>query len=572
MAWALSNFNSTQVDQDCDPLFGTFLRTVQSSLSIPARSSVGGNFDQCGGTISSSSSSSNRSRDSSVADTEQKGKCAERSNKSHWNTVNSRNRHDRCEQDCAVSSEWPFSNQCFMACVSVICCMYSESESVKNSSRNVKCGRRERNTENFFSKDSRMYERSFELFQICARLPQNTHAISRVKMVEHTGDAREIIQERAGFGLFLAGSAVNHSCVPNCSVRFHFNEVIKEEIYEFNDRDETNKNNNKIKNKNIMKILENVRLEIVSTRIIPEKTECCISYGPLKGKHNTQTRKNLLEKQYLFSCNCPACSDSICEEENKVQEKSCKIIASQGSKDKLNRLGNGSGPRISSEESKFLQQNKRDIDDFSAQKQQNDVMSDLIQLNSCLPKFRNTLNEIKSKMREFSVNLSSDSEKNRNILKNFDHENILPLRNSLRELNDKCFTERKWSDIRKAGKCGTMIDNRVSSTNEHRKSEMDGNASRKQLKIFEGMYAEYCSVFCETYDISAHIASLSGKYRDACLFVQDSISGMTDSRSLASYAEDDVAVARERVKLAQCMLRAGDRTEWYVTFAHDSFP
>jgi hypothetical protein len=575
MAWALSNFKGTQVDQDCDPLFDTFLGTVQSSLSTPARPSVGRNFDQFGGTISSSSSSSDRSRGSS--DTELKGKCAESSNKSQGNSVNSGGHDGVYERDYVVSSEWPFSDQCFLACISVICCMYSESEYVKNSSREVKCGCRERNTENLFSKESRMYHRSFELFQICARLPQNTHAISRVKMVEHVGHASEIIQERAGFGLFLTGSAVNHSCVPNCSVRFHFSKAIKKDIYDFNNRDEINKNKNKnknnieIKNKNMMKILENVRLEVVSTRIIPGETECCISYGPLKGKHNTQTRRKLLEKQYLFTCNCPACSDGICEG-NNLQEKNCKIIASQGNKDNLNRLGNGPGPRSTSEENKFLQQNERDIDDFSAQKQQDDVMSDLIQLNSSLPKFRNKLNEIKSKMCEFSVNLSSDSEKNKNILNNFDAENILLLRNSLKELNDNFFTERKWNNMRTAGKCGTSIDNRVFSNNENRKSEMDGSASRKRLKIFEGMYAEYCSVFCETYDISAHIASLRGQYREACLFVQDSISGMTDSRSLASYAEDDVAVARERVKLAQCMLRAGDRTEWYVTLAPSSFP
>ena len=233
----------------------------------------------------------------------------------------------------------------------------------------------------------------------------------------------------------------------------------------------------------------------------------------------------------------------------------------------MNELGKDSGPRIPSEENKFLQQNKRNIDDFTAQKQQNDIMSDLIELNSSLPKLRNKLTEIKSKMLEFTVNLSSDTEKNKTLLHNFDDENILFLRKSLKEINDKHFTVKKWNNIRKIGECYNSREDRGSAITGHGKSDTDIKVCRKQLKIFEGMFAEYCSVFCETYDISAHIASLSGKYRDACSFVQDSISGVTDSRSLASYADDDVAVARERVKLAQCMLRAGDRTEWYVTLS-----
>ena len=566
MAWALSNFNSTQVDEECNPLFNTFLGTVQSALSTPLRSNLEEDIEECRGTTYCASS--DQGRDSS--DIIRNGSRTESFNKSQQNIVNDRVYDDGYDHDRTVSNEWPFSTQCFMACVSVICCMYSESESesVRSTSRNSKCGCRERDMGNYFSKDSRMYERSFELFQICARLPQNTHAISRVRMVEHEGGASEIIQERAGFGLFLTGSAVNHSCDPNCSVRFHFNEITRRENHGFNGRDDGYKNNEKISNQNILEILANVRLEVVSTRNILGGTECCISYGPLKGKHNKETRRKILEKQYLFSCNCPACSDSICDdEENKEKGNNIKLIPSQENKSKLNELGKDSGPRIPSEENKFLQQNKRNIDDFTAQKQQNDIMSDLIELNSSLPKLRNKLTEIKSKMLEFTVNLSSDTEKNKTLLHNFDDENILFLRKSLKEINDKHFTVKKWNNIRKIGECYNSREDRGSAITGHGKSDTDIKVCRKQLKIFEGMFAEYCSVFCETYDISAHIASLSGKYRDACSFVQDSISGMTDSRSLASYADDDVAVARERVKLAQCMLRAGDRKEWYVTLS-----
>ncbi|KAF6264333.1 hypothetical protein COO60DRAFT_1698379 [Scenedesmus sp. NREL 46B-D3] len=83
-----------------------------------------------------------------------------------------------------------------------------------------------------------------------------------------TGDA----SGRQGLGLFAATALLNHSCDPNCSIRF-----------------------------------EGRQLLLVCVRGAAAGQELTISYGPQLGQQPTQLRQQQLLQQYGFVCRCRSC-------------------------------------------------------------------------------------------------------------------------------------------------------------------------------------------------------------------------------------------------------------------------
>ena len=180
-----------------------------------------------------------------------------------------------------VDGIWPLHVQCVIACTAIITCIYVKKEREKKKkeeeSKNEKRGCKESKVEGGggggggegvhkpevdvryglqdkikFKEESKTdtngdndhdqmrhknstsfhkifgnnetYVRSYDFFQIACRLPQNTHGISQVEVrqTKLDGNDKEIFQRRIGFGLYIIGSAVNHSCQPNCAVRYDF--------------------------------------------------------------------------------------------------------------------------------------------------------------------------------------------------------------------------------------------------------------------------------------------------------------------------------------------------------------
>jgi hypothetical protein len=296
--------------------------------------------------------------------TERKSPSASPSTYHNHNTGSNSNR-SKDDEDPTIA-QWSYHTQCVMACIAVISHLYSDAINNKSNAdiitMNKKCPK---NLRTLCSTKSKWYETSLIFFLIIARLPQNVHAISRVRTVstvrstlsdsttsknknkeiskrcmknkvnyeneesnennERGEKEDEIIQERAGFGLFLCASAVNHSCAPNCTVRFEFDSssnlttTVTDHVKSKNDSNmETMESNAKIpwermtdmnneELKNNLNLIENVRLELVCTQYVAKNTQCYISYGPLASRQAKKARKVFLKEQYLFDCTCSAC-------------------------------------------------------------------------------------------------------------------------------------------------------------------------------------------------------------------------------------------------------------------------
>lgn len=244
---------------DCDPatnhnLFEIFLESVFSGLNY--KSDMNDFDDNKTATDNENSNSNNTTKSNEKS------------------TTNNKNDRD---------STWSLHQQCMMACISVICTLYHEremeveksstSEKVKNDcnhfdnktsksndgitrdnlnninpnnicninnynsdeindknkdnndshfigNNNTDNKNKTNKTNNSIHKPLNSFTKAYRLLEIIARLPANTHAITKVNSSSSKQNQTEITQKRIGFGLFLSASAVNHSCRPNCTIRY----------------------------------------------------------------------------------------------------------------------------------------------------------------------------------------------------------------------------------------------------------------------------------------------------------------------------------------------------------------
>lgn len=513
-------------------------------------------------------------------------------------------------------AQWPFHTQCIMACAAVISLLYDDT--IMNA-HIIGChynnGTNDCNKRHFLSTNHPFYKRTYLLFQIIARLPQNIHAISRVTTVQtirstlplsgstaspSTATAtststssplkryknvndennennennednenneeneeeieEEIIQERAGFGLFLCASAVNHSCAPNCTVRFQFKNESKLNFSTVSDAIEISKkmksvNNGEMKNDDVnrkiklfsekedlqlsyrLEQLTNVRLELVCTKKVLKGSQCFISYGPLASQQTMKERKEFLKNQYLFSCLCSVCGENIENKNGNETRSKTKIVKNCDIRSLDNIVSTTNVPQNSCM--------KNVISSYDANSV---ILVKLNILNNLLSSLRQNLKEINEIFHDIKSRKIINFNKRIEIFEIFDKNRVQPIRELLSSVEIDYFS----------GDFGEVLNAKTFGDINMVDIETNNNIKSKYKKIISSMYTEYCKIYCQIYDISAHISNTIGKHVSTCTFLRKNIDRMTCSRSVGSYAKDDVVVGRERVKLAQAFYLLGD--------------
>ena len=524
----------------------------------------------------------------------------------HNHDTGSNSKSSKDDEELTIA-QWSFHTQCVMACTAIISHLYSDSinnnEDMNKKSHN---GMRTR-----FSTKNKSYESSLVFFLIIARLPQNVHAISRVRTVstvrstpsdcttsrknkidknkffkrhdENDGRGEmeeEIIQERAGFGLFLCASAVNHSCAPNCTVRFEFDSssnltaattdhvrLRKKNVIDTMDRNTitswermTDTNNEELKNN--LRQIENVRLELVCTQSVSSNSQCFISYGPLASRQARKARKVLLEEQYLFECLCSACvcigemKTSFSKNDNKSYTKNEDNNAGLHKNETSNQNKNGAKNVTSGKPSTVID---NDSDNAILEKL-NKVNETLILLRELADKADTMFNIIQS-------DKSCKGEHRIDKLATCDLLHLQIPREMLVSIDFEHFSgdlEEMLVASCRNSQNADKVTKKESCESNHKKNVTNGLQERlvKYQNIVRCMYAEHCRIFCKVFDMSAYISSVLGYNIKTREFLLQIIQKMTCRKSMECYADDDVIVGRERVKLAQVLYCLGDGAEW----------
>ena len=194
------------------------------------------------------------------------------------------------------SGEWSMEQKAFFATISVLTTLISPSYS-SNKADNLQ-------PENA----------ALQFFHILCRLPTNTHCISMVVDTDShiEGNMIQVEQQKIAYALFPLASAVNHSCAPNCMLKF--------------EATEPSHSNNLLS----LASISSLRLHLVPSKEIPNaREELTLSYGPLATSMSLFARQACLQKQYLFDCKCSSCESEARRvfRESKLQSSSSPLPA-----------------------------------------------------------------------------------------------------------------------------------------------------------------------------------------------------------------------------------------------------
>ena len=200
--------------------------------------------------------------------------------------IKKRNNRESMERSCSTedaitaaskglhSGEWSVEQRAFFATISVLTTLISLSYS-SNKADNLQ-----------------LENAALQFFNILCRLPTNTHCISMVVDTDShiEGNTIQVEQQKIAYALFPLASAVNHSCAPNCMLKF--------------EATEPSHSNNPIS----LASISSLRLHLVPSKDIPNaREELTLSYGPLATSMSLFARQACLQKQYLFDCKCSSC-------------------------------------------------------------------------------------------------------------------------------------------------------------------------------------------------------------------------------------------------------------------------
>ena len=305
-------------------------------------------------------------------------------------------------------------------------------------------------------------EFTIKLFKVLCKVPNNVHAVSRVISTKNSivdgGRVETVEKRREGFAIFTNASSINHSCVPNASIRYQ--------------HEPQQQNNERSKCK-----CNQVIVEVVATEDIIAGDEICISYGGLRGV-NSEQKRQMLRDQYNFTCDCKGCTNNKKDNSSSIEgevdaDAGFQLIFEVDSLDKR-----------------------------------------------CL--------EVSKHCRELLVateksSSSSSSVDDSNAALSFLRVSVEPTSDRIRELITQHFPN---------GTEPNMLDH--------------------------GMHLELRAMQCRLTDLAAEVYSRQGKYLRASEYVKEGIEALT-----WQVRPDDPIIARERIKLGQLLLNAGDLQSSY---------
>jgi hypothetical protein len=364
--------------------------------------------------------------------------------------------------------EWSLYTQCLMAVISSISTLY-------------------------FGNDSTEYEKNENVWlfmQILSKLPTNTHAVNVVvptltKLNSNRSFEDTLEQKRIGYSLFLAASAINHSCRPNATIRFAFDSTLSSALLSSFSNKYSNDSNNNL----YLQALKTVKLDIVATLQINSNNQILVSYGPMAGQNNLINRQKILKKQYLFNCLCSACKD----EQGGLEDTSLQETLKAVEKEKNKQL--------------------------------------IISINNIRLKILNLSNTM--------TELFSGSNRNNNsLMDSFLFQYLKPIKNDLILLHKQHFN--------------------VNSNNDN--IDYDNIIFKKGSKQNQ-LFIDICGNLCCIIDMEARILAHQNKYIEAALLISNSIEIMIKSNS---HLENDIIIARERVKLSQLYFSSGSHAKAFI--------
>lgn len=393
---------------------------------------------------------------------------------------------------------WSFETQVTMAVVSVLCCMFTKS---------------------ILPSGSQLQMSPNLIFQLLSRLPQNIHAVYSV-VATSTGqdDPSPIIeQQRIGFALYEIASSINHSCSPNCTLRYHF-------TIDDSTNDSSNTNIATILKQQPLKVLNNAQIEIIPITSIAANEEMTISYGPTSGKHPYIARKECLESQYLFTCRCAACQLDM-----TTYSENLKALKLDSNSNTTAELDTQSASLHVSETIHLCKELERLRD--LVERLNTDVSHCLNTV--AMSRFENQKNAtIQEPRRESNEFL---------ILQGFENKYILPVKEDFMKLRARHFV---GIDKTFANAYASIGIEKVDTKYKFMRGTPDHQ-----------LYVEFCGMFAMVLDIHARLLAKREQFAEAAQCVEEAVRLMIDSNM---YDEGDVVIGREKVKWAQLLFSQGD--------------
>jgi hypothetical protein len=400
----------------------------------------------------------------------------------------------------------------------------------------------------------------------------------------------ELTQRRVGYALFLRASAANHSCKPNAAVRFVFPESTENvpdsepttsesvmasssasPLSAFPTSAQISSDSFVRRSKSRgLKALADMVIEIVATEDIPNGEEVCISYGPLAGKHPLSLRRRVLREQYLFHCQCRACHLEEAERVGSIEGAHGGVPRQQP-----DSLGSVAGPcsgeiasstatattTVATEPPAYV--GSRMIGNRSANAEFTDTVSSAVDFVRLLDDVHARANAIAV---AFTEAMSVADRKGNKILFSFEQQQLVPFTALLREIRASYFKEfyevdekrKKEKQEPKPNPGANLPKSALMST--HYSRSILGRSSTTSAE--RALYLEVCSAYCVSLDMHARLKATVGCFTDSSEILKEALQVMTTS---GLYDDNDVVVARERVKLAQVLLSAGNIPEWFVS-------
>lgn len=123
-----------------------------------------------------------------------------------------------------------------------------------------------------------------KLIHHLCQMQTNVYAIWELITEDSTRGTQKVTQERIAEAIYATSSLLNHSCIPNTSLEYKGRTLI-------------------------------IRYKAKFSHSTPRASEGISKgeqiyncYGPHYARMETRRRKEVLKKQYLFDCQCTACS------------------------------------------------------------------------------------------------------------------------------------------------------------------------------------------------------------------------------------------------------------------------
>jgi hypothetical protein len=483
----------------------------------------------------------------------------------------------RVEQESTIES-WPFHIQCLFGIISILLIFFDKYPPISTYDIDTNTTATLRPTfqvyellqDQIFKAD--LVKESIQLMECLARLPCNVHALSALSEESTTSKnhhkkiANDIaVKQRVyGYAIFLHASSINHACAPNAIVRYRIPSSLLS-IASSSSSSSSSSDTSSIACQSSLKLsnidqiqtfLQSIRIEIVTLQSIHYNQEICISYGPIAPTHHWSDRQMTLAHQYLFHGQCLTCQQDY--------------IQYQALKHQVKEEQEESSMTIKLEElCARLIQHRHTLESLNIVI--TSVLTGIVPSVSAVTKIPSHLRShplIRQLLQQETVNNTIHIPSVSSIM-----EELEEVEDDLEYLGPRHF--RAWYPLLISMKPSDTVTINDTSIQQARSIHTIKPPRLPSLSFPNELWKEYCGLWCLLLDMQAHLLasspssstssliteeqrsdkSIGSQYLQAARKVQYSIHIMI---ATAKFVEDDICIARERVKVAELYFHAGD--------------